>query len=325
MIVAVVGLGSMGRNHVRVLRELAEVDDVIGVDPSPECRAQVERLYRLDCVSSVEELGQKRHTKIDAAVIATPSSMHAEVAVVLLGRGVPCLIEKPLAPTAEEAALIMQAARGQLAAVGHVERFNPAVIELRRRIGLVGRVLAISTRRIGPYPARIRDVGVRMDLLTHDLDVIRHVTGTEPFSLQAVGDAFLGANEDLVFVTGRLATGAIVSMEAGWLSPTKVREVRVVGERGTLLADTLLQELYFQENSVGEARWEAMATFRGIAEGDVTRFAIPREEPLRAEQRHFLAAVRGEPNSVVPLVDGFEAVRLAEAMDPRAAAVPLGR
>jgi predicted dehydrogenase len=314
MIVAVVGLGSMGRNHVRVLRELPEVDDVVGVDPSDECRAHLRRLYRLDSVPSLSDL---RRGSLDAAVIATPSSGHAEAAIALLRDGVPCLIEKPMAQTPDEAALIIRAAGGRVAGVGHVERFNPAVIELRRRISCVGRLLAVSSRRIGPYPARIRDVGVRLDLLTHDLDVVRHITGAEPCELHAVSDAFLGSNEDLIFVTGRLTSGAILSMEAGWLSPTKVREVRVVGEAGTLLADTLLQELYFQENAVGEARWEAMANFRGITEGNVTRFAIPREEPLRAELRHFLAAVRGEPSDIVSLSDGLEAVRLADSLDLR--------
>jgi predicted dehydrogenase len=124
----------------------------------------------------------------------------------------------------------------------------------------------------------------------------------------------MGPREDLAFAIGSLDNGAALSMEAGWLSPAKVREVRVVGENGTFLADTLLQEIHLQENSIGEDEWEALATFRGIGEGNVTRFAIRREEPLRSELRNFLARVRGEDGEIVSLEDGMAAVRLAIAV-----------
>jgi predicted dehydrogenase len=313
MMVAVLGLGVMGRNHIRAMRELTEVDEILGVDPDAASREEVARRYRIPTAHDVSVL---RPGQIDAAVIAAPSSSHTGLAESLLRAGVPCLVEKPLATTVEECERIIAASRGTLGAVGHVERFNPAVLEMRRRLPEIGRVLAISTRRMGPYPARIRDVGVLLDLLTHDLDIVRYVTGAGVRDLRSMTNRFLGPLEDLVFAVGELDNGVAVSMEAGWLSPAKVREVRVIGERGTLLADTLLQELYLQENSIAEESWEALATFRGIGEGNVTRFAIRREEPLRVELRNFLARVRGEAGEVVSLADGCEAVRLALALRP---------
>jgi UDP-N-acetylglucosamine 3-dehydrogenase len=297
----------MGRNHARVLAELAEVDQVVGVDASEEARQEVAHRLGIATVASIDDLPDP----IDAAVVAVPSSLHRVVGEQLLLRGVACLIEKPLAPSVEDAeALIAAASRsGAVATVGHIERFNPAILELRKRLDLVGPVLGITTRRIGPYPARIQDVGVRLDLLTHDIDVVRAISGSEPETIAFVGDRFVGANEEYVLAIGRLLSGVIVSLEAGWMSPTKVRDVRVIGQHGTLVADTLLQDLYFHENAIAGEYWEALATFRGISEGNVTKYALRREEPLRAELRAFLAAVRGECPVSVPLEAGLHAVQ----------------
>jgi predicted dehydrogenase len=313
MVVAVVGLGSMGMNHVRVLRELVEVAEVLGVDVRPPARSELRRRYRLDTFATLEHVVEQ---KPDAAIVATPSTTHWPVAEELLAAGIPCLVEKPLASSPTEAEVFLKATGSVFATVGHVERFNPAIVELRRRVPDIGRVFAVASRRIGPYPTHVRDVGVCLDLLTHDVDAIRYVSGSDFESVDAVGGRFLGSAEDHVFATGQLVSGEVVSMEAGWLSPTKVRELRVVGEGGTLVADTLLQNLYLYENSVGaaEEEWEALATFRGIGEGNVIRFAIRREEPLRAEVRHFLACVRGEESPLVQISDGIEAVRLASSI-----------
>jgi UDP-N-acetylglucosamine 3-dehydrogenase len=209
--VGVVGLGSMGRNHARVLAELAEVDQVVGVDASEEARQEVAHRLGIATVASIDDLPDP----IDAAVVAVPSSLHRVVGEQLLLRGVACLIEKPLAPSVEDAeALIAAASRsGAVATVGHIERFNPAILELRKRLDLVGPVLGITTRRIGPYPARIQDVGVRLDLLTHDIDVVRAISGSEPETIAFVGDRFVGANEEYVLAIGRLLSGVIVSLE----------------------------------------------------------------------------------------------------------------
>lgn len=318
MDVAVIGLGAMGRNHVRVLRELLEVRDVFGVDPDPAARADVSRRYRITTVASLEELAL---FGVDAAIVATPSAFHAEHGCTLFDLGVPALIEKPLANSVDDAKRLIDARGDVIATVGHVERFNPAVIGVRDRITAVGRSLAYSTRRVGPYPQRIRDVGVLLDLLTHDLDAIRYLSGEEIAELTGIANRSLGPNEDLVFAVGRTESGAAINMEAGWLSPAKVREIRVVGEDGSLRGDTLLQEVWLEENSIGAGDWEALATFRGIGEGNVTRFAIHREEPLRAELRNFLAAMRGEGGQIVPLEDGLAAVELASSLLPAAVAI----
>lgn len=318
MDVAVVGLGTMGRNHVRVLRELTEVREVFGVDPDPAARADITRRYRVTTVATLEELGA---FNVDAAVVASPSAFHAEHGCTLFKHGIPTLIEKPLANSVNDAKRLLDAQGDVIATVGHVERFNPAVIGVRERISSVGRTLAFSTRRVGPYPQRIRDVGVLLDLLTHDLDAIRYLSGAEIVELEGIANRSLGPNEDLVFAIGRTSSGAAINMEAGWLSPAKIRELRVIGEDGSLRGDTLLQEVWLEENSIGAGDWEALATFRGIGEGNVTRFAIRREEPLRAELRNFLAAVRGEDAHLVSLEDGLAVVELASSLLPPAIAI----
>ncbi|MFT7474672.1 MAG: UDP-N-acetylglucosamine 3-dehydrogenase [Verrucomicrobiales bacterium] len=319
MDVAVVGLGVMGRNHVRVLRELVEVDEIYGVDPDSNARSDVERRHRITTVTSIKEvllLG------VDAAIVATPSSFHGDHSIALLRHGIPTLIEKPIASTVDEANRIIEAAGDTISAVGHVERFNPAIIATRDRLDSIGRLLACTTRRIGPYPSRVRDVGVLMDLLTHDVDAIRYLSGDEIVELNGTCTRALGPVEDQVFAVGRTSSGVVISMEASWLSPAKIREVRLVGADGTLRGDTLLQQVYLEENSIGNTDWEALATFRGVGEGNVTQFAIPREEPLRAELRNFLQAVRGDaPGMTVPLADGLEAVRLASMLLPTAIAL----
>lgn len=179
---------------------------------------------------------------------------------------------------------------------------------------MIGTPFMLSTRRVGPYPPGFRDVGVALDLLTHDIDIIRYLSGSEIESVTVQATCLHSHHEEHLVAVGRLANEATVSMEAGWLSPQKIREVRVAGDAGTLVADTLLQDLYLYENSVTDGSWEALATFRGVGEGNVTKFAYPREEPLRVELREFLKAAQGKEGSIVSLDDGVAAVKLALAM-----------
>ena len=308
--VAVFGLGSMGRNHVRILRQSSVVEDVVGIDPDPGARDAIARVFRIETAESLAALGSP---DLDAAVIATPSSSHRDLALDLLRLGVPCLIEKPLAPSVAVAQEIAAVADGTPSMVGHVERFNPAISALKARIGLAGRLLSVACRRVGPYPVRIRDVGVGFDLLTHDFDIVRFITGRDVLDVHGEAESFLGPEQDCVYVVGRLEGGALLSLEASWLSPRKIREVTVIGEQGSFVADTLFQDLYFYENAEGAAGWDALATFRGVAEGNVTKFALHREEPLQAELEAFLLAVETNGRSPVPCSDGVEAVRLTVA------------
>jgi predicted dehydrogenase len=257
---------------------------------------------------------------IDFAVVAVPTEEHPAAVRELVAAGVSVLVEKPLAATEAEARGIIETVRagGVHAAVGHVERCNPALIELRRRVGdgQLGEVFLIATERVGPFPDRIRDVGVVKDLATHDLDLVSWLGGAPVERVAAQTQHRMGReHEDLVLVTGRLAEGVTFNVNVDWLSPTKVRRTRILGERGMLVADTLTADLTFYANGQVTSDWAASQQLRGVSEGDMTRYALERREPLLVELEAFCDLVAGEPDAqVVTLEEGLQAVRTAEAV-----------
>ena len=306
---AVLGLGMIGRHHARLLQASPDVDFAGAVDPDGDRYAAVHD--RAKVFASMDELGE-----LDFAIVAVPTEAHVEAVRSLAGRGVHLLVEKPLAATAAEAQEIIDvvAAAGVRAAVGHVERFNPALLELRRRLDELGEVLLIRTERVGPFPDRVKDVGVVKDLGTHDLDLVRWLGRAPVQSLAAQTGHVMGrAHEDLVLVTGRLASGVTFSCNVDWISPTKIRRTRVLGEHGMFEADTLTADLtLFRNGDRATAPW--LQQQRGVTEGDMTRFAIAKPEPLGAELQAVIAMVRGEESAVVTLEEGLETVRVAEAV-----------
>jgi predicted dehydrogenase len=231
------------------------------------------------------------------------------------------LIEKPLAATVAEAQAIIDvcAEHGVIGAVGHVERCNPALRALRTRVldGQLGDVFLIATERVGPFPARVRDIGVVKDLATHDLDLVRWLGDAPIERVAAQTQHRMGReHEDLVLVTGRVENGRAFNAVVDWLTPTKVRRTRVLGERGMLVADTLTADLYFYANAhVPTGGWTADAARRGVAEGDMTRYALERREPLAVELEEFCAVLGGAGASKsVSLAEGLETVAVAEAV-----------
>jgi predicted dehydrogenase len=306
---AVLGLGMIGRHHARLLQASPDVEFVGAVDPDGDRFGAVHDPARV--FASLDAL-----PAVDFAIVAVPTEGHLEAVRALTARGVHLLVEKPLASTTAEANEIIEVVRaaGVRAAVGHVERFNPALLELRRRLGELGEVLLIRTERVGPFPDRVKDVGVVKDLGTHDLDLVRWLGGSPIASLAAQTGHVMGReHEDLVLVTGRLASGMTFSCNVDWISPTKIRRTRVLGERGMFEADTLTADLtLFRNGDHATAPW--LQQQRGVTEGDMTRFAIAKPEPLASELKALLALARGEPSDVVTLNEGLETVRVAEAV-----------
>ena len=314
---AVIGVGAMGRNHARVCRDLADVQLVGIADPDEVTAQAVAQYYGVPAFASHQTLLEHAHP--EAVIIAVPTRLHCAVATEVMEAGCHVLIEKPLAATTDEAQrlIALAASRGRVLAVGHVERHNPAIVELRRRIadGELGRVFQIHARRLGPFPARVRDVGVILDLATHDLDVMRFLTGSEPVRLYAEAHrAVHTSDEDLFSGLLRFTNGVIGLLEINWLTPTKTRELWVTGERGVFRADYLTQDLYFYENAEAHAmQWTALSVLRGVSEGTMYRYALDKKEPLRAEQEAFVAAIRDEPAPIVSGADGLAALKLALA------------
>lgn len=311
---AVIGLGMIGRHHARILQASPRVRFAGAVDPAGDRYGVLhDPGTRVDSVAELLERGP-----LDFAVLAVPTSMHLPVARELVEAGVAVLVEKPLAASVPEAEEIVALCghHGVAAAVGHVERFNAAPRELRRRLqeGQLGRLFTLATTRSGPFPSRIADVGVVMDLATHDIDLVSWLSDSRIESLAAqAGHLSGGEHEDLVFITGRLDSGAAVNLVVDRVSPTKIRRTRVLGEGGMLEADTLTGDLLFYENAQVRNDWPASQQFRGVSEGNVVRYALHRDEPLRVELETFLDLLEGRDADVVTLEQGVEVVRVAEA------------
>lgn len=315
----IIGLGRMGRHHVRVLGEMPDVDLVAAADTQHRLP---DSWRALDVVDSVEDLLDRG---IEMCVLATPTVTHEPIAVQLAEAGVATLIEKPLAHDTKAAQNIAEAfARtATLSCVGHIERFNPALQEMRQRLagGELGNLYQVVTRRQGPFPDRIVDAGVILDLATHDIDLTAWVTGATYRSVSARSAHRSGRpHEDLVSVVAELSNGLVVTHLVNWLSPFKERVTAVTGDKGSLVADTLTADLTLFKNGSQAMEWDRVAAFRGVVEGDVIRYAIPKPEPLVTELRNFADAVRGHTEGqVVTLEEGLATVRIAEAMRDSAA------
>ncbi len=315
---AVIGVGMMGRNHARVYGEMPSVELVGVADAHLEAAEQVVKRYGGKAYTDYIQMLDEQQP--DAVTIAVPTEDHLEVALQVIQRGIHLLIEKPIAYSVEQAQQIITAAQkaGVVLTVGHIERFNPAVIALKQHIvnGDLGRVFQIDARRQSPFPARVKDVGVVIDLAVHDVDVMRYITGTEVMRVFAETERQIhSTQEDLMTGMLRLQDGSIGTLTINWLTPTKIRELYVTGERGMFRVDYLLQDLYYFENATTSgSEWETIRALRGVSEGQMTRYVVAKKEPLRAEQEHFLAAVRGEVPVLVTGLDGLKALALAQAL-----------
>jgi predicted dehydrogenase len=306
------GLGMMGRNHARVLHEISGVDLVGVADPAGDVHQVAGTAQVVDSVDALIGLG------LEFAVVAVPTAHHLEAGLKLAAAGVPTLIEKPLSASSRECEQLVDAFEGAglVNAVGHIERCNPALVSLRERLGNgdLGELYQVATRRQGPFPNRIADVGVVKDLATHDIDLAAWVIQSPYESVSAHTAHTCGReHEDLISVTGLMANGVVVSHLVNWLSPMKERLTVVTGERGAFVADTLHGDLTFHANGLQPTEWSQVASFRGVSEGDVTRFAIPKREPLRVQHENFRDAVLGREASIVTMREGMATVRVAEA------------
>ena len=251
------------------------------------------------------------------AAIATPLDALPDTAREAIDAGVAVLVEKPLAPTeaAGEALVRHAEAAGVPLGVGHVERFNPAVRELKRRLGRAGRIYQVHARRLSPPPNRANMHGVALDLATHDLDIMRMLTGSEVTRVYAeTAQRATESAEDLLSATIRFEDDTSGLLEVNWLTPAKVRELIVTGEHGMFAVNYLTQDLSFYENPLGSIDWEALGIMRGTGEGDMTRFALARREPLVVEWEEFLEAVRDGTPPPVTGWDGLAALSCALAI-----------
>lgn len=313
----VVGVGTMGRHHARVYNELDGVELVAIADPIPERARAVANRFKV--AAYPDHVALFEHEKLDLVSIAVPTALHFTVADAALARRINVLLEKPIAATQLEARHIIERAHSSnlVLSIGHVERFNPAVIELKKRLGSgeLGQVFQIHSRRLSPFPQYVRDVGVVLDLATHELDILCYLLESEPETIFAKTSRWLHPQyEDAVFAVLNFPGGPVAMLEANWLTPSKLRELRVTCQKGMFLVDYLSQDLYFYENSYHPSQWDTLALFRGMEEGNVVKVRLTKVEPLYAELASFVDAVREHRAPLVSGQDGLNALRLAELL-----------
>jgi predicted dehydrogenase len=276
--VGVVGVGHIGSNHARIYAELAHAEFVAVFDIEPARAAEIEAKYKAKAAGSLNEFAET----VDAASVATPTSVHFSVARDLLARGKHLLIEKPITEnTADARELARLAAEKRLVLqVGHVERFNPVLSALEQRLT---HPRFIEAHRLSPYPNRSTEIGVVLDLMIHDLEIILHLVNSTVENIDAVGVPVLSRGEDIANARLRFASGCIANITSSRISPERMRKIRVFQEDAYLSLDYQGQsgEIYRRVN------------------GRITRdpVAIEKEEPLRKQLASFVecALTGGEP------------------------------
>ncbi len=313
--VAVVGAGSMGMNHLRVLSDFdKEHVQLVGVAEATEHVLQ-RTVSRFHVAGYSDYRQMLAETRPDLVAVVVPTHLHFKVAAYALERGIHVLLEKPMTRTLEEALALIDLARqrGVKLAVGHIERFNPAILQLKRRLvnGELGTIFHLHARRLGPFPPRIRDVGVTLDLATHDIDVMRYLTNAEIEHVYAETQCRIhSTHEDLLLGILRFTNDAIGMLDVNWLTPTKVRELSVTGEKGMFLVNYLTQDMYFYENDYSTTNWDALRSLTGVSEGTMTRLKVQKAEPLRLEYEDMFAAIRDNTLPTVTGEDGLAALKI---------------
>lgn len=302
---AVIGVGNMGANHARVYASLPGVELVAVCDQDPNRAQSVAGRYRCHGETQLRALLDHRPNVVS---ICTPTPSHYRAAVSALGEGIHVLVEKPLAGTIQEAALLT--ALGEqptsILTVGHIERFNPAVVALRQMVqaGALGKVYQVSTRRLGPSLPGGAGASVLVDLGVHDLDIIEWVTGQRATSAYAATVYQRAEAEDLALAVLKLQGGAVASVMVNRLSPIKIRTLDICGDRGLARLDYQAQTLDYVP-----ADW--------THEDGHPAYSVPpitKGEPLRAELDAFVAAVLNKAPAPVTAREGLRALQLAEAL-----------
>lgn len=315
--VGLAGLGSMGRNHLRVIGTRPNARLVAVADPVADLLAAA--TAQTGALGFSEPLAMIAEADLDAVVIAAPTTAHLPLALAAIRRGIAVLVEKPLAPTVAEARQIVEASQagGVPVQVGHVERFNPAVRELGRLLHeehWLSTIFAIGTRRAGPFPARIRDVGVTIDLATHDVDICSWIAGERPIRVHAeTAQRIHATHEDLLFGLLHFPSGVIAQLDVDWLTPAKRRELVVTGEEGMFELDYLTQRLTFTR-ATDTTNPRLIGGYAPTFEGEVTELPVPAGEPLALEHDAFLRVVQEGGRPEVDAEDGLWAVAIATAL-----------
>jgi UDP-N-acetylglucosamine 3-dehydrogenase len=294
--VGVIGVGSMGQHHARIYSEMSEVELVGVMDVNPETARFMAKKYNTTPYTEVEALLRQN---LDAVSVVVPTTLHKDVTLKALEYGAHVLVEKPISNTLESADEMINAARdaGLVLSVGHIERFNPAVVKLKQIIekGTLGKIVSISAKRVGPYNPRIRDVGIIMDLGVHDIDVISHLYGRKINAVYTIAGRDIHSFEDHATILLKCDNNLSGMIETNWLTPHKIRTLSAIGLKGVAYLDYLLQSV-----EIHDEQW-------------IRKAKIEQREPLKNELECFLDTIRGEKTYACTGEEGRHALEVSLA------------
>ncbi|MFK8250788.1 Gfo/Idh/MocA family protein [Ancylobacter terrae] len=303
--VGVVGVGVMGANHARVLTDLPGATLVGIADPDLAQGRKVSEVLGCKAVADVEAL---LGLGVDAVVIAAPTHLHHPVALKAIAAGAHVLVEKPIAPSVEEGEAIVAAARdkGVALMIGHVERFNPAVEAIKKAIQ-GEEILSIGITRVGPFPPRMSNVGVVIDLAVHDIDLICHFTGSQIAEVQPQVKSAVADREDIALLQFRTESGVLAHINTNWLTPFKARTVHVATRRKYIIGDLLTRQV------------TECSDYKPDGSYSMRHLSVAYAEPLRVELTRFIDAIRSGARPDVSGEDGVASLAVAISCLPSAA------
>jgi UDP-N-acetylglucosamine 3-dehydrogenase len=293
--VGVVGVGVMGSNHARVFADMPGVQLIGVADPD---REQCDRVAGPLGCAAVGDIDELLALGVDALTIAAPTHLHRDLALSAIKRGVHVLVEKPIAPSVSEGRAIIAAARhaGVALMVGHVERFNPTVEAIKDAIRAED-ILSIAITRVGPFPPRMSNVGVVIDLAVHDIDLIRWFTESEIMEVQPQLSSAVAEREDIALLQFRTASGVLAHINTNWLTPFKARNVTIATRKKYVMGDLLTRQV------------TECFGFQPDGSYSMRHLSVGHAEPLRAELQGFIGTLR---NGGEPAVSGEEGVASLE-------------
>src|SRR4030081_3745270 len=295
--VGVVGAGVMGSNHARVLAGLPDVT-LVGVgDPLPAHRTRATEMTGCRTFAELDELLAEG---VDAVTIAAPTHLHHEIALACVARNIHILVEKPVASTVQEGRDIVDAARraGVTLVVGHVERFNPAVAAIKQAISGED-ILSIGITRVGPFPPRMSNVGVVIDLAVHDIDLIRYFTESDIVEVQPQLSSAVAEREDIALLQFRTASGVLAHINTNWLTPFKARNVTVATRGKYVMGDLLTRQV------------TECFGFKPDGAYSMRHLSVGHSEPLRSALQAFVSAVVSGKRPAVSGEEGVAGLEIA--------------
>lgn len=301
--VGVIGAGYMGKNHLRVLSGINDVSVVCVSEPDRHARENVRKEYDVQTYVDYKDLLNRKTT--DAVIITVPTSLHFQVAKDALNAGKDILLEKPISASSKDGYELLRLAdkTNRVLMVGHTERFNPMVKKIKECIDnkILGRVLDVRVRRLSPYPGRKQDVGVLLDLATHDLDILRYLFGRKVGKFHAFYRKLRSPTyEDVAVLILTFKNNVVATINVSWVTMDKIRDIAIEGDRGMLVGNYLTQDLRLSRTWIPGDPGEPIH--------------VSLQEPLVLELEEFFRLVRERDLNRKQVISAIEAVALVESV-----------